>query len=370
MIIIFIGLIAVALFFTQLYLYRKLWNKELSVTMVFKDETVRSGDFTILTQIVENRKWLPLPALKVKFQCSGYLKFASDKSSQVSDMYYRNDLFSLMPYRRVKRNHRVLCSRRGYYGIRGIDLVGADLFLTQEMVVSRMGETWIYVLPSLLDITDLDSILQKISGEMASRRHLLTDPFSFRGIREYTPFDELKSINWKASAKSDDLKVNIYNYSAVSSVSIFINMKNRQLSGFDEFTERAINIAASLLDYYLTNNVNVSIYANGRDILTGNILFIEENRDRTQLDLINKMLARLDITQEAEPFTIFEERIKQQKERLIIIISPDWLNELQEQLTQIEALQDFVWLLPCRKKEDVKIRESLAGKTLILEAKE
>ena len=369
MVIIVIGLIAVSLFYLQKFIYFRLWDKELNVVLKFRDETVRAGESTILMQIVENRKWLPLPVLKVKFQCSGNLLFAADKSSQVTDLYNRNDMFSMMPYRRFTRNHKVICSKRGYYGIRGIDLVSADLFLTQEMVRSRFGETWIYVIPAIFDVSELDAMLQKISGEMAHRRHLLPDPFAFRGIREYTPFDELKTVNWKASARSDDLKVNIYDYSAVNSVSVFINVKNRQLSGSDEQIEKAMSIASYLAEVYLTNGIKFSIYANGKDIMTDSILAMEENQNRKQLEHINIMLARIDLNREVEPFTIFEERINQQKDRLVFIISPDWHFEFQDQLERIDTGLDYVWICPCRFTSDVKIRESLKAYNYLIQDK-
>jgi len=366
MVIIVIGLIAALLFFAQQYLYQKLWTKDLSIVMKFRDETVRAGDSTYLTQVVENRKWLPLPTLNVKFNCSSNLLFAADKGSQVTDMYYRNDMFSLMPFRRFTRKHKVVCSKRGYYGIRGIDLVSTDLFLTQTMGDRRPGETWLYVLPALTEVEKLDAVLQKINGDMVVRRHLMADPFAFRGIREYTPFDELKTVNWKASAKSDELKVNIYDYSALFSVSIFLNVKKRHSSDPEEQIERTISIGAYLAEFYLTSGINLSFYANGRDIITGNILMMQENHNRKQFEYISKMLARIDVSQDALTFSIFEKQISQQKDRLIIIISPDFGDEFQNQLERIDPRQGFYWLCPCFKQTEVKIRESLKSSTILL----
>lgn len=366
MVIVVIGLIAISLFYAQKYLYKNWWNKEVFVSLKFQDDTVRAGEQTSLSEVVENHKWLPLPALKVKFQCSSDILFVADKSSQVSDMYYRNDLFSLMPFRRITRTHKIICSHRGYYGIRGIDLVGADLFLSQEMVESRAGETWIHVIPALEQVPELDAAIQMINGEIAHRRHLLTDPFAFRGIREYTPFDEVKTVNWKASAKSDDLKVNVHDYSATSSMSIFINVRDRELSAFADQIEKAIGIGAYLADIYLANGVNVSIYANGRDILSGNIICAEGYNDRKQLEQIHKMLARIDLSREVEPFENFEERMKIKSGRMIVVISPDWLEELQDLLCRLDGQQDFIWLCPCRKEADVKIREELREQTLLI----
>jgi uncharacterized protein (DUF58 family) len=366
MTILMIGFVAASLFFAQKYLYRHFWNKAVNVSIQFADDTVQVGEQTTLTEVVENAKLLPLPVLKVKFQCSNQLKFASDQSSQVTDLYYRTDLFSLKPYRRITRKHQVVCSQRGYYDIRGIDLVGATLFLEQEMLEHRAGETWLHVIPALVDVEEIEARLQEISGATTQRRRLMTDPFAFRGIREYTPFDELKTVNWKASAKSEELKVNVYEYSAVNAVSLFINLTDRQLSGSAEQIERAISIAYSLAERYLTRGVNISLYANGLDCLQGNILWMEEYHDRRQLEQIGKMLARLDLKRDAPPFASFEERIKEQAERMVIIISPDWLDEFQELLGRLNENHDLTWLCPCRKEDEVKIRPALQARAVLL----
>lgn len=368
--IILIGLIAAGLYILQKILYLTLWKKGLNVSLKFKDDVVRAGSHTYLTEVLENHKWLPLPALKVKFQCSGDLIFPADHNSQVTDMYYRNDLFSLMPFRRITRKHKIICSHRGYYGIRGIDLVNADLFLTKESVESRPGETWLHVLPALFEAPDLYTAVRKISGEVAYRQHLLSDPFAFRGIREYTCFDEMKSVNWKASAKSEDLKVNIYDYTALSAVSIFINLKNRDLSGMAEQIEKSISIGAYLAENYLNDGINISIYTNGRDILSNNILSAENKQDRKQVEQINKMLARLDLKREIEPFEYFEEQIKKQNGQKVIIISADWHEDMQNFLIGLNpVLVDYVWLCPCRKKSELKIKKELKPRTILIENK-
>ncbi|MDR0220868.1 MAG: DUF58 domain-containing protein [Lachnospiraceae bacterium] len=364
--IILIGLVAAALFYIQHRLYQHTWNKAVNVAIKFHDDAVRAGEQTTLTEVVENAKWLPLPALKVKFQCSCTLIFASDQSSKVSDMYYRNDLFSLMPYRRITRKHKITCSKRGYYGIKGIDLVSADLFLAREMVETRAGETWLHVFPKPLEIPELPVTLRELCGEATERRHLVTDPFAFRGIREYTPFDEVKTVNWKASAKAEDLKVNVYDYSAVSSVSLFVNVADSQMSGSVDNIEKALSIAAYLAEAFLTKGVNLSLYANGRDCLQKTTLCLEDCCDRRQLIQINKMLARLDLEQKPEPFACFSQHLKQQADRMLVVISPYWLDDFQEMLAGQDNQRDIVWLCPCRKEEDIKVRAGLQNRTLLI----
>jgi hypothetical protein len=77
------------------------------------------------------------------------------------------------------------------------------------------------------------------------------------------------------------------------------------------------------------------------------------------------MLARLDLSRETVPFTVFEGRIKEQAERMVIVISPDWLDDFQELLERLGVNRDLIWLCPCRRENEVKIRASLKARTII-----
>ncbi len=367
MVIAVAGMIAGIMFLVQMVLYDKLWNRSMDVRIKFQDDSVSAGNETVLTEVVENCKWLPLPALKVKFQCSGDLKFVADGSSKVTDMYYRNDLFCMMPFRRITRSHKIRCPKRGYFGIRGIDLVGADLFMTREMVESRPGETHIYVLPSLYETEELKSAFQIISGEILSKRHLLTDPFAYRGIREYTSFDEAKTVNWKASAKSDELKVNVYDYTSISTVEIYINLADRRIVRQDERNERSISIGAYLTKVFLESGIGVSLYANGKDCIHKNILCMEENRDKDQLEHIFRMLARMDLSLGTEAFVAcFEERLMRFTGQMTVFISPDRQVEFQDMLCRFDQKRPFLWICPGAEAKDADIRKELLSSLLMI----
>ncbi len=207
MAIIFAMLLAGALFLLQREFYVRYWERGVGAGLSFETDMVRAGDQVQLLETVENRKWLPLSSLKVKFQCSRYLEFPGSQNGNVTDKYYRNDLFALMPYRKITRTHVITCPQRGYYGIEGISLVGADLFFSREMVAERESGAFLHVIPKAMSIEKMEPALRRLSGEIAARRYELEDPFTFRGIRDYEPMDEMKQVSWKATAKTDELKV-------------------------------------------------------------------------------------------------------------------------------------------------------------------
>ena len=112
-----------ALYLLQLLLYRKFWSKGLTVEIRFAQEEAVAGQEAVLTEVITNRKWLPIPILHIKFQINRNLRFLSMNNAQVSDLIYKNDMFSLLFYQRITRTLPFRCERRGYYTIRQADAV-------------------------------------------------------------------------------------------------------------------------------------------------------------------------------------------------------------------------------------------------------
>ena len=89
----------------------------------------------------------------------------------------------------------------------------------------------------LYDSRRLRQSFVQLNGEMLTRRHLLEDPFEYRGIREYQPYDDMRSINWKATAKTGDFKVNQMGYTSLKSVRIFFNIQDDNILKKEEAVE-------------------------------------------------------------------------------------------------------------------------------------
>lgn len=376
MVIIFAGLFALFLFWLQRQLYRKWWKQKVSVTLNFEKTMVKAGEEVRLWEVVENRKRLPLPSLKVKFQCSRYLVFLDSTNSSVTDRYYRNDLFSVMPYQRVTRTHSIFCPQRGYYGIYGIDLVGADLFFTEEMTDSRESETLLYVLPAALSPALLTAALQRIQGELAVRRYVLEDPFTFDGIREYQPFDDKKAINWKATAKTDEWKVNIRSHTAVSSVRIFMNLEDNGILRREELLEMSLSICMGIAEKLLSQGIRLAIYGNGGDCISGQALKLPNLTGKSSMETVYKALARVDLNAPMEKFgeAFGEELSDETEKRYTVFISPDIHRDYQQVLMDYSARagEDFLWICPAKKEKEAEdeILAELKKHTLIWEEPE
>ena len=86
---------ALLLYLGQKYVYAKIWQRDLKVSLSFREDGIWEGQESELSEIIENRKRLPLTMLKVKFQTDRHLVFADTKGSRTTDRYYRNDIFQI-----------------------------------------------------------------------------------------------------------------------------------------------------------------------------------------------------------------------------------------------------------------------------------
>lgn len=362
MAVLFITLLAGILFLLQRYLYDQFWNKGVCVSLAFGREEVTAGEENLLLEIVENRKWLPLSTLKVKFQCSRYLEFPEEKGSVVTDLYYKSDLFSVMPYQRITRTLRLFCPKRGYYGMNGIDLVGADLFFSKEMHAHLDSGAELYVFPKAFASASMDYAVQKISGEIAAKRYETEDPFTWRGIREYEVYDEMKAINWKASAKTGDLKVNIREHTAVKAVRIFLNLEDNNILRREELLEMSISICARMVDELLRWGIRTAVYANAPDSITGQVLSMENHVGQGNREHIYRALARLDLGKRTEDFEeCFKEKLLRESSLYTVFISPDRHEAFQKLLIEVKERVDFCWLCPAKEAISEDIRKELHG---------
>lgn len=357
-----IGVIAFILFAIQQKIYRKLWDRNLKVSVEFAQSSLFEGEAGELLEVIENRKRLPLSMLKVKFQTDRNLVFADMEGSRVTDQYYRNDVFQIGGGERITRTLSFTGHRRGYYKINGIDLVAADLFMTSEMMDSRKTDRYIYVYPRPFDSREFRLSLQQLNGEILTKRHLLEDPFEYRGIREYQPYDDIRSINWKATARTDELKVNEKNYTALQTIRIYFNTEDTGILKKEDAVEASLKITAGLAQFYLAQGIRVACYGSGVDCIDRKPVEIEPSAGSGQMDRIYKALARVDTGSTAVDFSgHFGSRLlAEARGTMTFFVAPNAYDEFVRTLVKYkDSGQDFIWFYPLWEKEEPELPEEL-----------
>ena len=342
--------VALLLYLGQKTIYQKVWHKNLRVRLSFQEEGIWEGQESTLSEIIENQKRLPLTMLKVKFQTDRHLLFADTKGSRTTDKFYRNDIFQIGALEKVTRVLRFTAGRRGYYTIAEADLVASDLFLTaQYTATADIGHSSLYVYPKPFSHPEFRQSLKQLSGQVLTKRHLLEDPFEYRGIREYQPQDDLKSINWKATARTGEFKVNQKNYTAEKSVRIFINLEDTGILKKEDCVEASLQIATALLLLFLEQGMQVAVYCNGVDVLHNEPCILEAGGGIRQREAVLRAFALIDTSKPVRSFTeLFSSRLSESSGALMTcIVSPNAYDNFASLILQYHTRHpDMKWFLP------------------------
>lgn len=373
MYILFAAIFILLLYYLQSYVYRTRWSDKLKTDAFFSVNEVFEGEGAELTETIENAKWLPLPMVKIKLELSRQLRFRDTENSVVSDYFYRTDIYSIGPNQKVTRSMKFRCTARGYYTFRGVDVIGTGLFFSNEYVESVDTSSFLYVFPKLHNPGIMEPVLNRINGETLTKRNLAEDPFEFRGIREYQPYDTMKNINWKASAKTGDLLVNVHDYTSHRTIRVFIDLDRPKMITKDEVIELCISMAAANIAEYAQNGIPVSVYSNGCDIITGTPLFIDEGCGEYFLRGTNRSLARIDLSKKNADFrkTFENQLFDDTTDSYTVIYSANMQQEFQNVLMELkDRNKDFCWVFPKYKDEDFEIAEELKENCLLVTAEE
>ena len=353
---------ALIIYRLQTFLYKRYWNKNLQVNISLSDNYAIEGEDRIFTETIINQKLLPIPIIKVKFMTSKHLDFHDMSNSDITDNYYRNDLLSVMMYQKLTRDISFCCSHRGYYSIDKIFVVCSDLLLQKEYVSTFDQNVQLTVYPRTVDHERIQIPFQQMLGTILTKRFINEDPFEFKSIREYQSYDTLKVINWKASAKSGSLMVNVYDYTASQQISILVNLKPEPIHKWEEVVEESIRIAATLAAKFIEQGIPTEIITNAPDILTKAPKHIPAGSGVNHLRSINETLARVDISPDIPAFLpVLRERISTADNNdYIILISSSQREELQLLLTShLKNSKDFTWVVPYNNEMTLNINNEL-----------
>src|SRR5207302_252575 len=131
-------------------------------------------------------------------------------------------------------------------------------FLVKSRKIKLSRELLVY--PALLEADDFLDVLPMVTGEFAS---------NFRGrgselylIREHTPQDPVRFVDWKATAKTGALKVREFTREDERRLRIVFDNPAPGAASVPAY-ERAVSVAASLAEHFTSQNVDLSYAAPG-----------------------------------------------------------------------------------------------------------
>ena len=338
---------AIFIYVFQKSLYGKFWDRGLDVKVDFYDSYINQGDRSYITEVINNAKFLPLSILHVKFAAPLSFTFEDKDNAALSDSYYRNDVFSVMPNKKITRRLYFDAKKRGYFVIDGANVISKDFFLTKNFAKNIPHKSDIYVFPEKYENKIIDSVFSMVIGDIENDRSLIEDPFTFRGIREYDDTCSMKRINWKATAKTDKLMVNLYNHTSLQNIRVLLNLDTNNMIKAEYLDEVSISLASTVCNYFLNKNLNVAVTSNGLDVVTKNTGTVELGSSIKHMMSIDKYLSRLEGQDGVEGFMdIIDAEINARRNNTTyVIISPYYKEDLLKKLDVLQRRGTGVFML-------------------------
>ena len=308
-------LAAAAVTLLQSSLFRNRGLKKVEYSRQFSRRDAYAGDEVELSETLANRKLLPLPWLRIESMMPAGLRFGQQANLDMSSgQVYQNhkSLFSLMPYTRIIRTHKVVCEKRGFYPLKSATMAAGDLLgiPAAVMQLSAPAELIVYPRPADLDEVTIES--NSFLGEVTVRRWIVDDPFLVSGVREYRYGDALSRVNWKATARSGRLQVQQRDFTADPRLVLLVNMEvDEHMWGAvtdPDMIERALSIAAALAGEAIGRGIPVGFGSNGWETGKEQVAVrVESEAGSGHLALLLETMAKL-VVERREPMDVFLER--------------------------------------------------------------
>lgn len=334
------------LFLTVLWnlYYAGHWHKNLTVAFRFLQSFVYAGNPAEMTEQIENRKRLVLPVLEVSFHVDKKLAFHDCENTIVSDLLYKRDIFALLGRQRITRKLTLNCAHRGYYRIDEAYLTTFSLLHRKRFSMAFPADTELYVYAAGTDVSDILAACERIMGSIQCAKRIFEDPFAYASIREYTVTDPMKTINWKASAKTGDLMVNTFESTRTEKIMLLLDVEDSGILKYEYLTEYAISVAASLCRRMIARGIEIGLYTN---ISSGSHTYLAPSSSKKQLFDIERLLAGHKTNSEVVPFpSILDCFTDRPKDAVLIFISKNTLQNKTAIETFVDRTQPAVWIVP------------------------
>ena len=146
----------------------------------------------------------------------------------------------------VSAGYRIPTERRGVLTVGPLTAVRHDVLGLARSVTTVAGVDEVLVSPRA-HLLDMPTLGQGVLG-----RHLMAlaqrlGPGDFHSLRDYQDGDEPRSIHWRASARSENLKVRQHTVEGLRRCLVVLDQHVADGAAADEAFERAVTVAASLV---------------------------------------------------------------------------------------------------------------------------
>jgi len=198
-------------------------------------------------------------------------------------------LIALHGHEKIRLSYKLDCKRRGRYRVGPFEGQAGTLYDTTK---DGMGETlgWrqqvkLVVYPVIVPLEQLQLPSRLPLGNLRTRQPLLPDPSRIAGVREYQPGDDPRHIDWRNTARLNQLQVRQFERTRIIPLALFLDLRAPDMQFiWRQVAEASIVVAASLANRANELNQAFGLYSNGYDPgwETGTLIDLELGRPEMQ----------------------------------------------------------------------------------------
>ncbi len=276
-----------------------LWSKaairRLTCQRTLNTHRIFPGESVDIKLAITNRKPLPLPWVDIDEEIP--LKLAQDMSlASATRIGYglHNLSCSMLWYSETAWEYRLTGNKRGYYTLWPARVTTGDIFGIRPRSITATPADHIIVYPVMYPILKFSIPSLYPVGDMRYERKIFEDPTRIMGIRDYTPHDSPRRIHWKSSARSNGLKVKVFEPTTSLETALFLSVDGFPFTANDDDAafELGISTAASISRYLIDQGSQTGLYVNTTRADSGDSIRIKGGSSESQLIEILEALAK------------------------------------------------------------------------------
>lgn len=365
MIIFWFFVIALFAAIFQYWLFKKLVLRHVNYDRFFTTEACFQDEPIHMVEVLENRKRLPIPWLYVESSLEASLQFSGQDNFSISKGEYdqnHGSFFTLSGYQRIRRTHRLTPRRRGIFQLKTVTLTSGDLFGASRISKQIPLKSKIVVYPKPLELPLEKLPFHSWQGDHIVKRFILPDPFFIAGARPYQYGDSLRHVNWRATARTNQLQVHQYEFTANRKLLVIVNVDDNEemwrAVNDVELIERSINYAAGITRQVIASGMEAGFAANMRTLEKVDSALLLPAAGEGHWHAILELMAslRLERTESLSDMLcrLAEEGLRQHD---ILVISTYWNDALEQAANLLRQSQNAVLTLLTAELDSLQEKE-------------
>ncbi len=253
-------------------------------------------------------------------------------------------LAAIRPGRKARIAYRLPTHRRGALEVGPLDLTLSDPMGLTKANVRAAELTTLMIHPKLVDLRPLTALAGgDPTADQQPRRALANAGDEFFALRPYVVGDELKRVNWRASARTDDLVVRQEERPKTGRITVVLD-RRREAYDHDGF-ERAVSAALSALYSGFRGGDALRFLTTAGSATT-------DIRSRADLDAVDEQLALISTTESASLVRSLDEQAKGRRGGVLVAVTGSLNEHVETVVAQARRSFGLVVVISCQAPTD------------------